>query len=95
MKDSSKVTDELLNISGHITATNSSIQNLRKTYEQSISNLKSPNKNSPELSSPQIPADDKLKNENKALKDQVSSLKHDKMMCEENLKLSMSPKWSH
>ena len=44
MKDSSKVTDELLNISGRITATNSSIQNLRKTYEQSISNLKSPNK---------------------------------------------------
>ena len=92
MKDSSKVTDELLNISGRITATNSSIQNLRKTYEQSISNLKSPNKNSPELSSPQIPADDKLKDENKALKDQVSSLKHDKMMCEENLKAKYESK---
>ena len=37
MKDSSKVTDELLNINRRIAATNSSIQNLRKTYEQSIS----------------------------------------------------------
>ena len=39
-----------------------------------------------------IPADDKLKDENKALKDQVSSLKHDKMMCEENLKAKYESK---
>ena len=85
-KDSYKATDELLNLSSRLTGTNGSIQNLKKTYEQLISNLKPPYKNSPGPSSPRISADDKLKNENKALKDQVISLKHDKMMFEEILK---------
>ena len=93
MKDSSKVTDELHNINSKVTDENNNIQNLKKSYEQSSSVLKSVLKGlTVESNSSTLSTDTKLRSENSLLKDQLSSLRHDQMMCEENLKAKYDSK---
>ena len=92
MKDSSKVTDELHNINSKVTDANNNIQNLKKSYEQSSSVLKSVSKGLTVESNSSTLTDTKLRSENSSLKDQLSSLRHDQMMCEENLKAKYDSK---
>ena len=90
---SSKVTDKLHNIHSKVTDANNNIQNLQKSYEQSSSVLKSVSKGlTVESNSSTLSTDAKLRSENSSLKDQLSSLRHDRMMCEENLKAKYDSK---
>ena len=86
--DSRKITDELSDIVSRLGETNSVVQSLKRTYDQSAS--KSPvtaMKESP-LTAASSSSEHcvKLTKENKLLQEQIKSLKHEALLSEENLK---------